>query len=144
MRNTIVVVHSPTETLIGTLELDIGTTRFYQNLVISEMKEGAVVNFDNCLPIFTKALEYYTLDTPVVYISNRINSYSFDPTLHLEAKAIFTNLRGYGVVVYNDMNYKIALLEQQFMDCPVNIFSSFEEACEWAQDILVPKNVKET
>ncbi|MBT8184091.1 MAG: hypothetical protein KJN76_04570 [Eudoraea sp.] len=130
------MISSLTDNLIGTMELDIGVFRFYPNLVISEMKEGVVVNFDNCLPLFVKGLEYYTVDTPLIYISNRINSYSFDPTLHLEAKAIYSNLYGYGVVVYDDMNYRIAQLEQNFMDCPVKIFYSLEEAKTWASKLL--------
>ena len=130
------MIHPLTDKLIGTMELDIGLFRFYPNLVISEMKEGVVVNFDNCLPIFIKGLEFYTQDTPLIYISNRINSYSFDPTLHLEAKTIYSNLKGYAVVVYDEMNYRIALLEQNFMDCPVHIFHSLEEAKIWALCLL--------
>ena len=126
------MIHPLTDKLIGTMELDIGSFRFYPNLVISEMKEGVVVNFDNCLPLFIKGLEFYSVDTPLIYISNRINSYSFDPTLHLEAKAIYSKLNGYAVVVYDEMNYRIALLEQNFMECPVNIFYGLEEAKRWA------------
>ncbi|MCW5516421.1 hypothetical protein [Muriicola sp. Z0-33] len=131
------MIYPLTDKQLGTLELDIGFFRFYPNLVVSEMKEGVVVNFDNCLPLFIKALEYYTTDTPLIYISNRINSYSFDPTLHLEAKTVYSNLKGYGVVVYDEMNYRIALLEQKFMDCPVNIFYSIEEAKIWASKLLM-------
>ena len=130
------MIHSLTNNQLGTLELDIGFFRFYPNLVISEMKEGVVVNFDNCLPLFIKGLEYYTADTALIYISNRINSYSFDPTLHLEAKTVYNNLKGYAVVVYDEMNYRIALLEQNFMDCPVNIFNSLEAAENWASSLL--------
>jgi hypothetical protein len=130
------VIDPLTENLIGTMKLDIGLFRFYPNLIISEMKEGVVVNFDNCLPLFVKGLEFYTVDTPLIYISNRINSYSFDPTLHIEAKAIYSNLYGYGVVVYDEMNYRIAQLEQNFMDCPVNIFYDLKEAKAWASGLL--------
>ena len=130
------MIDPPTETLISTLDLDIGIFRFYPNLVISEIKEGVTVTFDNSLPVFIKGLEHYTVNTPLVYISNRINSYSFDPTLHMEAKAIFSNLRGFGVVVYDEMNLRIAQLEQKFMDCPVNLFYSLDEAKEWARSVL--------
>ena len=135
------MVHHPTDKLIATLELDIGIFRFYPNLVISEMKEGVAVNFDNCLPIFMQGLEYYTVDTPLVYISNRKNSYSFDPTLHLEVKTIFSNLKGYGVVIYNEMSHRIARLEQNFMDCPVRIFYDLDEAKSWAKELLISEGL---
>jgi hypothetical protein len=133
------MIPKTTDTLLGTLELDIGVFQFYPSMVISEMKEGVVVNFDNCLPIFVKGLEYYTQETPLVYISNRINSYSFDPTLHLEAKTVFSNLRGYGVVIYDEMNMRIAQLEQKFLDCPHSVFNSLDDAKSWALTILNKK-----
>ena len=133
------MIHNPTDSLIATLELDIGFFQFYPNLVISEMREGVVVNFDNCLPIFMHGLEYYTVDTPLVYISNRKNSYSFDPTLHLEAKTIFSNLKGYGVVVYDEMNLRIAQLEQKFLDCPIGVFNSLDDAKTWGLNLLGEK-----
>ena len=118
------------------MELDIGTFQFYPNLVISEMKEGVVVNFDKCLPLFIHGLEHYKHEKRLIYISNRINSYSIDPTLHLEAKSIYRNLYGYGVVVYDEMNYRIAQLEENFMNCPVNIFYSLDDAKAWAQHLI--------
>ncbi len=130
------LIHPSTDLLIAKLELDIGTFIFYPNLVISEMSEGVTVTFDNLLPVLLKGLECYKVDTPLIYLSDRINSYSFDPTLHLEAKAIFSNLKGYGVIVYDEMNLRIAELEQQFTDCPVTIFYSLEEARKWAKEVL--------
>lgn len=120
-----------------TLELDIGLFFFYPNMVVSQMNEGVSVNFDNVLPVFLKGLQYYTPETPLVYISNRINSYSFDPTIHLEAREVFSNLKGYGVVVYDDMNLRIAQLEQEFISCPLQIFHSLEEARNWGQQLLL-------
>ncbi len=126
----------PTDKLMVTLELDIGMFFFYPNMVVSQMNEGVIVNFDNVLPVFLKGLQYYTSETPLVYISNRINSYSFDPTLHLEAREVFSNLKGYGVVVYNDMNLRIAKLEQEFINCPLRIFNTLEEARIWGRQVV--------
>lgn len=125
-----------TDKLKVTLELDIGLFYFYPNMVISRMKEGVTVNFDNVLPVLLKGLQYYTADTPLVYISNRVNSYSFDPTIHLEAREVYSNLKGYGVVVYDKMNLRIAKLEQGFVSCPLHIFHSLEEAKTWAHQLL--------
>ncbi len=127
----------PTDKLMVTLELDIGLFFFYPNMVVSQMNEGVTVNFDNVLPVLLKGLQYYSADTPLVYISNRINSYSFDPTIHLEAREVFSNLKGYGVVVYDDMNLRIAQLEQEFINYPIRIFHSLEEARNWGQQLLL-------
>jgi hypothetical protein len=133
------LIYPSTDSLIATLELDIGSFRFYPNMVISEMNEGVTVKFDDLLPALLRGLEIYSIETPLIYLSDRRNSYSFDPTLHLEAKAVFSNLRGYGVIVYDEMNLRIAELEQQFMECPVNIFYSLDEAKHWAKGLLSQK-----
>ncbi|NAS10806.1 hypothetical protein [Poritiphilus flavus] len=130
------MIHSLTNNLLAVHELDIGVFRFYPNLVISEIKEGTVVTFEKALPLFSIGMEYYDMDTSLVYISDRKNSYSIDPTLHMEAKEIFSNLIGYGVVAYNEMSRKIAALEQKFVACPMGVFNSLDEAKIWAQDLL--------
>lgn len=130
------MISSPTDSLLASLDLDIGTFRFYPNLVISEIREGAIVDFDKMLPVFVRGQEFYTSDTPFVYISDRKNSYSFDPTLHLETRKMFENLGGYGVVVYDEVNRRIAILEQNFMKCPVKIFSSLDDAKKWARNLV--------
>ncbi len=130
------MIHSLTNKLLAVHDLDIGVFRFYPNLVVSEIREGTVVTFEKALPLFSLGLEYYDVNTSLVYISDRKNSYSIDPTLHMEAKEIFANLIGYGVVAYNEMSRKIAALEQKFVACPMAVFNSLDEAESWAQSLL--------
>ncbi len=130
------MITSSPDTLLVTLDLDIGFFHFYPNLIVSEIKEGVNVNFNNAIPVFMRGLDYYTPETPLVFISDRKKSHSFDPTVHLDAKEFFSNLKGYAVVVYDDINLRIATLEQQFISCPLKVFHSLEEAKEWATRLL--------
>ncbi len=136
------MVHPPTDKLLAVHELEIGRFYFYPHLVVSEIEEGVIVTFDNALSLFSIGLETYSLDEPLVYLSNRKNSYSIDPTLHIEAKEMFSNLLGYGVVAYNEVTRKIAAIEQQFVSCPLHTFDSLPEAWQWAQDLLSAQGVK--
>ncbi|WP_405205686.1 hypothetical protein [Aquimarina sp. LLG6339-5] len=121
---------------IRTHELDIGSFHFYKNYLVSEMKEGASINYDNANKLFLLAKEYYGTSTPFVYITNRINSYSFEPTTHFKSAKLFPNLKGYGVVTYNAINNKIASLEQSFLDVPTKIFDNLKEAVLWVDEII--------
>ncbi|TPN84725.1 hypothetical protein [Aquimarina algicola] len=125
------------DTLLQKHELDIGTVYFYNNYVIVEIKKGIVLNFEKAAPLFMLGKQYYGNKTPFVYISNRINSYSFEPTSHFKSAELFPNLKGVAVVTYNAVNENVARLEQAFLDKPAQIFHSLDEAIEWVNEIII-------
>lgn len=118
-------------------DLKIGTIYFYENYVVSEIKEGVVLTYENAIHMLELAKTYYGNTTPFVYISNRKNSYSFDPTAHFKTTALFPNLRGYAVVIYNAMNEQVAKMEQSFMNKPANIFKTLDEAVSWVEELII-------
>ena len=121
---------------IANHELDFGRYRFYKNLVIGEVFEGAKMDFDRILPLLAIAALYYSEETPFVYLSDRKFSYSIDPTMHREIHKLFPFILGYGVVVYNDINHQVARLEQRFLHCPSGVFHSMDEALAWASHLI--------
>ncbi|MBC2838407.1 hypothetical protein [Robiginitalea sp. SC105] len=123
-------------TFITEYQLEIGTFRFYKNLVIGKVHEGQAISLDDVLPVIAIGIEFYNAQQPAVYLSDREFSYSLDPTLHLEAHKLFPFLLGYGAVVYNELNLRIARLEQRFLPCPSGIFTSMEEGLAWAQKLI--------
>ena len=120
---------------LTTHELDIGTFRFYDHIVIGEIKEGKSINLDLALPLLALAWEHYK-KKPVVYISNRKFSYSLDPTMHFETLKLAPYLAGYSWVVYNDINEKNARLEARFLQCPNAVHRSMDAALAWAFQLL--------
>jgi len=115
----------------------IGTFYFYDNFMISEINEGVAVSFELVMEMtnnFTKKI--YSKNKPFVFITNRINSYSVDPTIHLKTKEILPNTKGFAVITYDDMNKEIAKLEQFFLEIPTVIVNSVEEAVNWANEII--------
>lgn len=112
--------------------MDFGTFKFYKNLIVGTVQPGSKITFDQALPLLAIWPLYYSEDQPMVYLSDRRSSYSIDPTIHLEIKKLFPFLLGYGAVVYNDINYRVAQLEQQFIKFPSGIFIDFDDAIEWA------------
>ena len=126
------------QTFLRTYELEIGTFRFYENIVIGQIREGMQIDLDNSLPLFALAWEQYR-NKPVVYISDRKNSYSLDPTMHYETKKLVPFVAGYAWVVYDDRCEKVARLEERFLDFPTEVFRSMQPALEWAWNLLQEK-----
>lgn len=124
--------------LIKKYELDIGTVYFYENYVVSEIKKGIVLNFEKATQLLLLGKEYYGNKVPFVYISNRIHSYSFEPTSHYKSTELFPNLIGFAVVSYDPIGTEVAKLEQVFLNKPTRIFSSLDEAIEWVAQLIIP------
>ncbi|GAA4277800.1 hypothetical protein [Aquimarina mytili] len=116
--------------------LDIGVFYFYQNFVIGEIKEGLNLNFESGKELFNLTKTHYKNIIPFVYISNRVHSYSFIPTGHYKSSKLFPNLKGYAIVVYDNINLKIAELEQTFMSWPNQIFTNLDDAIDWAEELI--------
>ncbi|MEW7280035.1 hypothetical protein ABW636_15685 [Aquimarina sp. 2201CG1-2-11] len=123
--------------LIKKFEIDIGVVYFYKNYVITEINEGVVLNFEKAAKLLQLGIEYYGTKVPFIYISNRINSYSFEPTSHFKSTEMFPNLKGFGVVIYDQLNSDVAKIEQTFINKPTNIFYSLEEAIAWAEELII-------
>ena len=117
---------------LTTLNLDFGTFKLYRNLVIGEVHEGIVINADHALELISYSISHYRSMASIVYLSHRRNSYSVDPTMYLETGRAFPSLAGYGIVYHNELNRKVAMLEQKFLPYPSELFTSLGPAIEWA------------
>ncbi|MGB5819088.1 MAG: hypothetical protein WBG90_06350 [Saonia sp.] len=131
------MVRSIDKKLLKKHDLPIGSFYFYENFVVSVINEGVTITFENAGKMLELSKSYYGNTTPFVYISNRINSYSFHPTSHFKSTAMFPNLKGYAVVVYDEINEKIARMEQSFMNKPTHVFHSLEDAVGWVDKLIL-------
>ena len=61
-------------THLETLDLGFGTFDFYRNIVVGEIREGAIITADQALELMSFGIEYYKQQEAVVYISNRKHS----------------------------------------------------------------------
>lgn len=118
-------------------DLGIGEVSFYKNYLVVEAKEGIALSYENATELLELCKAYYNNSTPFVYISNRVNSYSFNPTSHFKTVPLFPNLKGYAVVVYDTMSYDIAQMEQTFLRAPVKIFRQMDDAIQWVSELIV-------
>lgn len=127
------------DNLIKKLTLEkVGVFYFYTNYMISEINEGVIIDLNVVLEVtnqYTK--KYYGQQVPFVYISNRINSYSINPTIHFETAKLLTNAKGYAIVTYNHLNTEVAHMEKSFLSIPTRVFSTLEDAVKWTKELIV-------
>jgi len=116
------------------LESNIADIFFFKEYVISEFKEGVHITYETSIPLIDAALDYYK-DKPFGYISNRIYSYSLDPTDYFKLKRI-ENLKCFVVVSYNKITSNNATIEKLFFGKPFRKFDNLKEAIHWMSTIL--------
>ncbi len=118
-------------------DLEVGSFFFYKNHIVAEVNEDLAFTFENAYLVLELGKVYYGSTTPLVYISNRVSSYSFNPTSHLKTRAMFPNLKGYAVVIYDKMNHEIAEMKQTFLNKPVAIFHKLKDALNWDEELIL-------
>jgi len=96
-------------------EFEFGTFYFFDGLVISEMKEGVIFRWKMADRAIKAAHEVLGQEKPIVYISNRINSYFF-----------------YSVVGSTRGSFASLILERLFFRSSIRKFSDLEEAINWS------------
>ncbi len=121
-------------------KFEFGTFYFFDEFVISEINEGVTLVFDDTLELIELIKDYYA-ERPFGYLSNRINSYSIDPTGYYKVEESFPNLAGFAVVIYNQ--YKGALeIEKLFLNAPFKGFQTIEKASFWLSGLVKDKRLE--
>lgn len=116
------------------LDTELGTIFFYDNILVMEAKEDVLISIKTGLSILLEVVKRVGLK-PVVYISNRVNSYSVDPNDYKFLNMI-PNLKGVAIVSYNETNLKTADLEKSFIKKTCESFDNLSDAKVWAKEVL--------
>ena len=113
---------------------DFGKVKIQDHIVIAEMKEG--ITFDtNYNTEFLRFCKNHFKEKNYGYISNRVHSYSVNPTVYLDT-AKKSNIKAIAVVSSNPMNKGNVNIERQFFEHPFEVFNTLEQAVKWMSDIL--------
>lgn len=129
------------DTYLAELIEDVHITKygkyyFFKNLIISEIDEGVIYNWEAAQEIIDVIYEYYGENPSVSYISNRINKYSFVPTDWIKFyKSRHNFLNNYAVVTYSNKGLSNALLEKLFLKTKVQHFTKLHAAIDWVYGI---------
>ncbi|NAS30089.1 hypothetical protein GTQ40_03820 [Flavobacteriaceae bacterium R38] len=116
---------------------DFGNVYFLSNILISEYTEGYTIGYKNVQEFLHIAEDFYGDHTDLVYLSNRVNSYSVKPLDWIKIKNKYKNLKSIGIVHYNKLGKRFLNVEKLFCPLPISDFYSLDEAVAWAANILI-------
>lgn len=113
-------------------EYEFGVFYFFDKLVISEIKEDIVLEWKMAEKAVFAAQEIFGKDSPIVYISNRINSYTVDPLNWMKFHKNRHQLTHYAVVGQTKGSLASVVLERIFFKNTIVQFEDLDEAVAWA------------
>lgn len=106
----------------------------FDDFIINQIKEGVVVEPSHNEELNNIIKEHFS-GKDMVYISNRVKSYSVNPLIYTETESI-PNLIAIAMIPKTDVMRKNAEYERNFYDKPYEIFDSLTEAIIWVQQVL--------
>jgi len=122
-------------------EFDFGIFYCFDGLVISEMKEGVIFNWNMAKHAIKASQEVLGEDCQIAYISNRINSYYIVPTDWIKFFKNRNQLNFYSVVGYTKGNRVSLYLERLFFRNSIKKFTDLEEAISWSMEKIEKESV---
>ncbi|NRD20262.1 hypothetical protein HNV08_09410 [Winogradskyella eckloniae] len=120
-----------------TVETEFCTVNFYENYIITIIKEGIHIEQYHNETLINMAEDHYK-STPFVYITHRIHSYSVNPNIY-KTTSKMKSLAGFAVVTKDYKALKNAQIEKLFLNKPFEIFSNLEDALTWKDELLNSK-----
>ncbi|MBO6880165.1 MULTISPECIES: hypothetical protein [Winogradskyella] len=114
----------------------------FDDFLINQIKEGVVVEPKHNEDL-NKIIKEHFSGKNMVYVSNRVKSYSVNPLIYAETEAI-PNLVAIAMIPKTDVMRKNAEYERNFFDKPYEIFDTLTEAMTWVQSILEKESSQQT
>ncbi|MDX1462463.1 MAG: hypothetical protein R3359_05360 [Marinirhabdus sp.] len=113
------------------IDLEFANVELHENFIISTINEGVLFDHAEKRVMFELFDTYYS-DNAFVYIGIRKNDYTINPVCYINSYDP-ARLRGVAIVSNAVRSIEISSYEKQFFEGPFQIFSTLEEAKEWAQ-----------
>lgn len=121
------------------IKLSFGSVTFLNNIQIAELNEGIIFDIPHNKELLELAQKRFST-LPYGYISNRTNSYSVNPLIHLESANV-ANLKSIAIVSKNPMVRENTIIEKQFFrnKSSFEVFETLEDAVKWTNLQLLIK-----
>lgn len=122
------------EGILKSVELEYTILDFYENMVVSRVREGVVFRKKQVQDL-VEVCSYFYENKGFVYISERVNNYNVDPTIYINLQLV-ENLAGIAIVCNKPSSIKMANFEQSFSKVPFSVFLEMQEAQEWVSQLF--------
>ncbi len=122
---------------IHELEYPFGNYYLFDTFIIAEIKEGIVFTWDHHAQKVVSDMSnlYDQNGEDLVYISNRVHSYSVKPNDWIKFYKNNYRLKGYAVVSYSPKGFFGGIIEKLFVKNKIQTFDNLASAIAWARTI---------
>ena len=117
------------------LEFPFGNFYLCHTFFISELHEGVHFGWEEVKLLMNKIIDFYGNNSKLVYISNRVNSYSSDPNSWEKTYKKYGVIVASAIVYYNDFTCKSASLEKLLSEKSIKRCISLDEAILWVKTL---------
>lgn len=107
----------------------------FDEFIINQIKEGVAIQPEHNA-IINDTVQRHFSGKNMIYISNRVKSYSVNPFIYPELEKI-PNLVAIALIPKTKLMMKSAEFERKFFDKPYEIFDNLSNAIEWAHKLLI-------
>ena len=110
----------------------------FDDFIINQVKEGVVIEpIHNDL--LNEIVQEHFSGKNMIYISNRVKSYSVNPLIYPETEKI-PNIIAIALIPKTETMRKNAIYEREFYDKPYEIFDCLTDAIAWSHEIIANAN----
>lgn len=115
-------------------EYSFGKIFIYDCYAVAIMNEGIIVTPENNLALVDISKTHFK-NKKFGYISNRINSYSIDPSVYILTSKI-ENLVGFAIITDDPIKRLNSEVEKRFFKKPFEDFHTLNEGIGWIKSII--------
>lgn len=107
----------------------------FDGFLVVEVKNGVNLSWDGNAKQLTDDVSAFigSNGSNLIYLSNRIYSYSVSPTDWLKFFNQSFSLKAYGVIAYNKIGLFSTTIENLFFHKKINRFNNLQMGIEWAK-----------
>ncbi len=126
---------------IQLVEKPYGKFYLFDTFIVSEINEGVVFTWDGHGKNLSAQFEelYEQNGSNLVYISNRINSYSIKPNDWIKFFKSNYSFKAYGAVNYRKQSLFSLAIEKLFFNKEIQSFATIDDAIIWAKVLTEEK-----
>tara|TARA_R110000787_G_scaffold60220_8_gene136576 strand:- start:18506 stop:18874 length:369 start_codon:yes stop_codon:yes gene_type:complete len=117
------------------LKYDFCEIEIHDNYIVVVVFEGINLTSDKNDILLNIATKYFK-NTNFGYITNRIHSYSVDPSIYIETSKI-ENLVSFSIVSSKIIHISNTKIEKLFYKKPFKHFFNLEDTIEWTKNIIL-------
>jgi len=116
------------------VSIQIGDLYFFNDIVISEIKDGIHVTFENAQEFIKEIKDYFEPPKPFGLISNMVNSYSVNLPDSTKFREQLNNLSAYVMVSHNAAGKLNVEIASNFCQAKDVDFEDLYEAFNWVSE----------